>query len=75
MKQLLIEPNGWPCRLGECPPGPFVYGEILGFKSEYRTAEGHLEVFNAAGEYFCGIGLQKLEDTIVQPVTARWENE
>jgi hypothetical protein len=24
IKQLVIEPNGWPCKLNECPPGHFV---------------------------------------------------
>lgn len=43
-----------PCRLDECPPGLFLFGETLGFKSEYGEANS-LDVFCCdSGEYFWG---------------------
>ena len=70
-KTLKILPAGWPCRLSECEPGHFVYGDSLCFKSEYRTAPDYIkiEAFNEAGEYFC----PDEDDPIVQPVEAWWE--
>ena len=69
MKRMTLEPDGWECSLEECPPGPFLFKkEHLGFKSEYRVPEtGGLEVFNEAGEYYCGEGL-------VQPLKVVWED-
>ena len=81
MRRLIIEPNGWPCTLLECPPGHFLWTNTGGsfavrestlcFKTEYQS-----EVFNSAGEYFHGTGKQgdRVEDAIVQPVIARWED-
>lgn len=36
-KDLVLIPNGWPCTLAECPPGLFMFGKCLGFKSEYAN--------------------------------------
>jgi hypothetical protein len=49
--------------LEDCPPGPFLYENRLGFKSEYRTGTGKIEAFTSSGEFFV-LG----SDTIVQPV-------
>ena len=68
MKQLVLKPNGWPCTLEECPPGIFVCGENIGFKSEYSNDK--TEAFCESGEYFCAG-----DDKIVQPVTAEWIDE
>lgn len=68
MKQLVLNPNGWPCELSECPPGHFIELEYqtLCFKSEYRNENGRIEAYNSGGEFFHGDGL-------VQPVIAVWE--
>jgi hypothetical protein len=71
MKQLRIEPAGWPCTLAECPPGLFVCGETVGIKTEY-IEEGPYLV--EGGSVFWG-GTQSAEvrrDLIVQPCRVRW---
>lgn len=79
MRQLCLEPEGWPCTLSECPPGLFVFNDIVGFKSEYgaRDESGRIysEVFCAdTGEYFWGgtSDKYKRELLVVQPVVVRW---
>lgn len=43
------------CTLDECPPGLFILGNCLGFKSEYRTEKGLTEAYVvASGEFFWG---------------------
>ncbi len=71
MERKVIVPDGWPCTLAECPPGPFVTLEnpdLLCFKSEYtqddRGDDGRIMAYNSAGEFFCGDG----DKTKVQPV-------
>lgn len=46
-----------------------------GFKSEYKTPEGRLEVYNETGEYFCAGTTTKSdqESLIVQPVSVNTE--
>jgi hypothetical protein len=39
MKRLVLEPQGWPCTLEECPPGLFLHRDSVGFKTEYRAME------------------------------------
>ncbi len=78
MKQLTIEPDGWTCTLKDCPPGFFLSGEQLCFKSEYYTND-KCDAYNSAGEYFCGPpdvqrGDAKRNDIIVQPVTFIWSD-
>lgn len=68
MKRLIVTPVGWPCALGECPPGLFVCDGQLCFKPEYRTTIGRTDAYNSAGEYF----VADLE-TVVQPCEAEWE--
>lgn len=74
MKTLELTPSGFPCRLAECPPGFFLCGEDLGFKSEYKTAKGNSEAFCESGEAFWGDANKggKADDTIVQPLESRW---
>ena len=64
MRKLLIEPDGWPCTLVECPPGPFINVEspdMLCFKSEYRNDDNKMMAYNSAGEFYHS-------DALVQPV-------
>lgn len=63
MKQITLVPSGWPCTLEECPPGPFIVSDRLCFKSEYGDNEGKRDIYNSAGEFWCG-GY----DVVVQPV-------
>jgi hypothetical protein len=35
MRRLIIEPEGWPCTLDECPPGLFMYEGTLAIKSAH----------------------------------------
>ena len=44
-----------PCTLGDCPPGLFRFGEILGFKSEYYARPGVPDAYVvSSGEFFWG---------------------
>ncbi len=72
MKRFELKPDGWPCRLAECPPGPFLFKEALGFKSEYTSDKGFPEAYNEAGEYFHGDGKSDAKDQIVQPLIVEW---
>lgn len=57
------------CRLDQCPPGLFLAGGCLGFKTEYRTASGRTEAFVvASGESFSG-GAASSEDREALMVT------
>jgi hypothetical protein len=73
MRGLVVEPEGWPCRLAECPPGLFVFGDSVCLKTEYAR-DGSLEVYCQSGEYFWGGTTTDKErrELIVQPVTAKW---
>ena len=79
MKTLQILPEGWPCRLDECKPGPFTYHDTVGFKTEYvRTEEefkGDIEVYVLdSGEMFWGGVTDRKERSalIVQPCVCLW---
>ena len=52
------------CRLDECPPGLFLAGDCLGFKSEYRNERV------ASGEFFWGgaESAKEREALVVTPV-------
>lgn len=64
ISSVTLVPNGWPCSLEECPPGPFAKGDCIGFKTEYgstRHVDGVLKVTNLpdvycleSGEAYCG---------------------
>lgn len=48
-------PADFEMSIADCPPGHFLFkGKHVGFKSEYLTNSGNLEVFNEAGEAFWG---------------------
>lgn len=47
-------PDGFPVPLCECPEGPFLYGDMVGFKSEYGSNNGKIDAFCESGEYFWG---------------------
>lgn len=43
------------CTLNDCPPGLFIMGNCLGFKSEYRNDSGSPDAYVvASGEFFWG---------------------
>ena len=70
MKRLELKPDGWPCRLSECPPGHFLYHDIAMFRSEYSTG-GKPDAYNGGGEFFCPTDCNAAE-AIVQPLIAEW---
>ena len=35
MNRLIIKPEGWECKLKDCPPGFFMFRNNLCFKTEY----------------------------------------
>jgi len=69
-----IIPIGWPVKLIDCPPGPFVtleHPHLLCFKSEYMHDDGvRVMAFNCAGEFFC-----TGNDCMVQEVDMNCEEE
>lgn len=57
--------------LRDCPAGLFLFGGSLGFRSEYRSDEGHVEAFVLeGGEFFWGGARTQndREELIVTPV-------
>jgi hypothetical protein len=72
MKRLELKPDGFPCKLAECSPGFFLFGEMVGLKSEYRSDKGNCEAYCDSGEFFCGGIGNKADDTIVQPLKTEW---
>ena len=75
MKQLRIVPDGWPCLLGECRCGLFMFKDCLGFKSEYGPDDVYVV---ESGEVFWG-GTKSKEKRLALPVqpckTEWWEEE
>lgn len=65
-------PDGWPCTLGECRPGHFIFQDLLCFKDEYGSAGN---AFNEAGEIFWGgtTDVTERRKLVVQPVDPVWE--
>lgn len=73
MKKLELNPDGFECSFGECPPGLFLYDKNVFFKSEYTT-NGRPDAYCDSGEYFCA-GKPNPEDIsalIVQPLLWEW---
>jgi hypothetical protein len=72
MKRVMLVPNGWPCTLAACPPGPFTDVEgHLGFKTEYgstRHVDGALRVTNHPDVYCLESGETWCSDVSVQPL-------
>ena len=71
MKRLVLGPDGWPCLLGECRPGLFVFeGETVCIKTDYGA-----DAFLEGGDAFWG-GASTAEDRAaltVQPVVSEWQ--
>ena len=72
IRMLLIEPNGWPCQLQSCPPGLFLLGETLGFKSEYNLEPPYVV---ESGEVFWGGTDNDMDRALltVQPCRVVWK--
>lgn len=70
MKRLELKPDGFPCKLIECPPGLFLCGNDVGLKTKYKSDEAFCE----SGESFWGDANKggKAGDTIVQPLISEW---
>jgi hypothetical protein len=56
VKRLTLEPVGWPCTLQECPPGLFLHGNEVCFKTEYGRMEttGPVNVPGSEVRWICG---------------------
>jgi hypothetical protein len=61
-KKLLLEPKSFPIQIDQCPPGPFVFGEYLYFK----TSSG--KIYQENGQALPG----EFADLLVSPVRAEW---
>jgi hypothetical protein len=70
MKRLELKPDGFPCKLKECPPGLFLCSNEVAMKTEYGIDEAYCD----SGERFWGEKNRggKTEDTVVQPLIAQW---
>ena len=71
MKILEIKPDGFPCKLKECPSGFFIFNDELCFKSDY------LDYFCSNGDCFWG-GTNNVVhrgNLIVQPCVAVWSEK
>lgn len=76
MKILKLVPYDFAMTLVECPPGHFLFDDrCVGFKSEYRNAEGNIEAYNEAGEFFWGGTSTHKERHLVKviPLHPQWE--
>ena len=71
MKKLIIDRNGFPCKLKDCPSGFFIYKGDLCFKSN----SGEDNVYCESGEVFwgCAVNKARRENLKVQPVVSFWE--
>ena len=49
--KIKIVPSGFGCKLGECPPGLFLFGDCIGFKTKYGNNEVYVV---SSGEVFWG---------------------
>lgn len=74
MRKLILEPEGWPCCLCECPPGLFLYKDDVCFKDEYGEAGNS---YCSSGEIFWGGKTDKKERAllVVQPIKYTWIDE
>ena len=70
MRRLIIEPEGWSCRLTECRPGLFVFDNELCLKDDYRDGP---YICDGGETFWGGTDLKENRDQlIVQPVKAVW---
>jgi hypothetical protein len=67
-----LKPNKRAVRLADCPTGLFMFGDTLGFKSEYGNNEGRIDAFIvSSGEFFWGPNPQTIaaqRERMVRPV-------
>lgn len=73
-RQLILVPEGWPCALADCPPGPFVWlgapgKDHVGWMTEYGDNSGKRHAYNESGE--C-IDWEQWKGAQVQPLVSRW---
>lgn len=55
LKDLAIKIKGAPCSLWDCPPGLFLFGDILGYKSDNNYNDGFVDAYCFdTGESFWG---------------------
>ena len=76
MKRLIVRPHDFEVTLEECPPGLFVYDNMLGLKTEYAIVGGGTEAYVCtSGESFWGgAGTSATRETLlVIPVDWEWE--
>ena len=57
MKQITIKPSDFPCKLGDCPPGLFLFNEIICLKSDYHMMALFNSRFRSKRFDFLGEGL------------------
>lgn len=72
MRRPLFKPSDFSCKLNECPPGFFLFGEMIGFKNQYGDP-----ACCDTGEYFWG-GTEtskERDNLIVTPLWYEWEEE
>lgn len=80
-RRLCLVPNGWPCRLDECPPGLFVQLAHLrddepgvGLKTEYESAGPF--VLSSGEVYWGGVSTPAERDAlVVMPLILRAEED
>jgi hypothetical protein len=77
MKRLVMVPEGWPCKLKEAPCGPFVWDDMLCFKSDHKDENRRIMAFGEFGVslWYSAGGFVPMDDLMVQPVVAKWEDD
>lgn len=79
MKRLELKPEGFPCKLRECPPGFFLKDDEVCFKSEYSKDQdkNRVEAYCESGEFFWGgdEGKENVDEVMVQPLISEWIEE
>lgn len=73
-KVLKLEPDGFPCRFEDCPPGFFLDGDEVCLKTEYS---GPGNAYCSSGETYWGGTSDKAERDakIIQPLKEKWDTE
>ena len=71
--QYLIEPQGWPCKLKDCPPGYFIFFGRLALKlAPNKSPNDSLVAYNDGGQVFQGnLHHSERPNILVQSVTVR----
>jgi len=70
MKKLVLNPDGWPCTLQDCPPGFFLFQDSVCYKSKYNDY-----YVGTGGSMFWGGTSTKVDrdKLLVQPLLEAWE--